>query len=420
MPFSEAVRIALASLRANKLRSFLTVLGILIGVSSVIAVVAITEGLDRYIADKVLELGTQSFTVQKMPDIITSREQWLEMKQAQGHRPWPTCEAVREACDACAEVGRPWSAPARSVKYGRITQKSVQVMGITENIPRIGSVRELMAGRHLDRTTTSTAARPVAVIGTDLVDAFFGADGAAGQGRSSSTATSCSVVGVAEKKGNVFGESQDNFVWIPITTFRKLYGSRRSVTIQAEARVHGRASRRRRTRRAWPCASAATSASTSPTTSASRPARACMELWQSATRGIYVVTIVVTAISLLVGGVVVMNIMLVSVTERIREIGVRKALGARRRDILRQFLVESVILSRLRRRPGHPGRGRASRSLLAADPRRHHVRRLHGARAAVGGAAGARRLDASWAWWPGSIPAGRAAALDPVVALRNE
>ena len=127
-----------------------------------------------------------------------------------------------------------------------------------------------------------------------------------------------------------------------------------------------------------------------------------MELWQSATRGIYVVTVVVTAISLLVGGVVVMNIMLVSVTERIREIGVRKALGARRRDILRQFLVESVILSAFGGvlgvlgaavfscRPGH-------------GPGRHHVRRLHRARAALGGAAGRLRAPPRWAWWRGSI-----------------
>src|SRR6187397_3734837 len=99
MPFAEAARIALASLRANKLRSFLTVLGILIGVSSVIAVVAITEGLDRYISDKVLELGTRSFTVQKMPDVITSREQFMEMMKRKDLT-LSDLEVVRRACDA--------------------------------------------------------------------------------------------------------------------------------------------------------------------------------------------------------------------------------------------------------------------------------------------------------------------------------
>src|ERR671910_3862724 len=104
MPFSEAIAIAVASLRANKLRSFLTVLGILIGVSSVIGVVAITEGLDQYMANQVLDLGSSTFTIQKMPNIITSRDMWLEMNKRKdiGLR---DADAVREVCDACAEVG---------------------------------------------------------------------------------------------------------------------------------------------------------------------------------------------------------------------------------------------------------------------------------------------------------------------------
>src|SRR3982751_1395916 len=120
MPFSEAILIAVASLRANKLRSFLTVLGILIGVSSVIAVVAITEGLDSYIADRVLELGSQTFTVQKFPDIITSREQFLEMQKRKdiGLR---ELEAVRQGCTACGEVGGMLTT-RRDVKFGRTTQ----------------------------------------------------------------------------------------------------------------------------------------------------------------------------------------------------------------------------------------------------------------------------------------------------------
>src|SRR5215212_216812 len=117
MPFAEAARIALASLRANKLRSFLTVLGILIGVSSVIAIVAITQGLDRYMAEKVLELGSGTFAVQKMPDIITSREQWLEF-QKRKDLTLADAEAVKEACTACREVGA-FLATGRSVRHGR-------------------------------------------------------------------------------------------------------------------------------------------------------------------------------------------------------------------------------------------------------------------------------------------------------------
>ena len=146
-------RIALASLRANKLRSFLTVLGILIGVSSVIAVVAITEGLDGYIAKQVLELGSNSFSVQKMPDIITSREQWLEMQQAQGHhhrRPARGARGLRRL----RRGGRRRSSPAATVKCGRITQEGVQIMGVTENWSRIGSVRELIDRPPPGRRTT--------------------------------------------------------------------------------------------------------------------------------------------------------------------------------------------------------------------------------------------------------------------------
>ena len=171
MPFSEAIVLAFASLRANKLRSFLTVLGILIGVSSVIAVVAITEGLDGYMSDKVLELGSRSFSVQRMPDIITSREMWLEMNKRK-NIDLEDVEVVKRACDACAEVGG-MVATSGSAKYGRVTQKNVRIMGITENFSRIGSIRELLAGRQLVPDDVEQA-RPVVVVGTDLTEAFFG------------------------------------------------------------------------------------------------------------------------------------------------------------------------------------------------------------------------------------------------------
>ncbi len=413
MPFAEAARIALASLRANKLRSFLTVLGILIGVSSVIAIVAITQGLDRYMADKVLELGSGTFAVQKMPDLITSREQWMQMNKRKDIT-LADAEAVRETCTACKEVGA-FLATGRQVKYGRESQSDVRVMGITENFSRIGSVRELLAGRHLVNEDIESA-RPVAVIGADLVDAFFAQGEPLGKlinvdGRE------VKVIGVAERKGKVFGESQDNFVWIPITTWRKFFGTRRSITIQAAAasidqmeaaQDQARMAMRIRRRLDYE----------KPDDFSIETGESVMEFWQSATRGIYVVTIVVTAISLLVGGVVVMNIMLVSVTERIREIGVRKALGARKRDIVRQFLVESVVLATLGGALGVVGAAVFSfglaqvlGSIMSADfsaPVRMWAVLL------ALGVSGATGLIA------GIYPAGRAAALDPVIALRNE
>jgi putative ABC transport system permease protein len=413
MPFSEAVEVALQSLRANKLRSFLTVLGILIGVSSVIAVVAITDGLDRYMADKVLELGTSAFSVEKMPAIITSHNQWIEMNKRKNIE-LDDMEWVRKNCDLCAEVGAQISRGA-TAKYGRVKQTNVQVTGITENVPRIGSVRDLQAGRHLIQADIDQA-RAVAVIGTDLVEAFFGSMEPLGK-EVLLDGDPFKVVGVAVKKGSVFGESRDNFAWIPISTFRKMYGSRRSVTISAEARSmevfeaaqdEVRVALRVRRHLGYHKAD----------DFEIETGQSIMDLWQSATRGIYVVTIVVTAIALLVGGIVVMNIMLVSVTERIREIGVRKALGARRRDILRQFLVESVILSAAGGLLGILGATLFSLGLAAvlgnmmsadfsAPVRLWAVLLALFVSTAVGLAAGI-------------YPASRAAALDPVAALRSE
>jgi putative ABC transport system permease protein len=413
VPFAEAIRIALSSLRANKLRSFLTVLGILIGVSSVVAVVAIIEGLDRYVSDRVLELGTKSFSVQKMPDVITSRALWLEMQKRKDVG-LDDLSAVRKACDLCLEVGA-MVATTRDAKWGRTVQGGVRVMGITENIPRIGTVRELDTGRHLIQADVDEA-RPVAVVGTDVVDAFFGQMEPLGK-QILIDGHPLKIVGVAEKKGSVFGDSQDNFAWIPITTYRKLYGTRRSITIQAEARSlpdfeaaqdQARVVMRGRRHLSYHEAD----------DFAIETGESVMQLWQSFTRGIFVVTIVVTGMSLIVGGIVVMNIMLVSVTERIREIGMRKAVGARRRDILRQFLVESMILSAFGGALGVAGAAAVSwglgavlGSIMSAD---------FSAPVRLWAVLVALVVSSAVGLVAGIYPASRAAALDPVAALRSE
>jgi putative ABC transport system permease protein len=413
MLFGEAIRIALASLRSNKLRSLLTVLGILIGVSSVIAIVAITEGLDEYMSKQVLELGTKAFRLQRMPDIITSHEQWMEMMKRK-RLDMEDLDAVKKACTLCSEVGaQVWT--GSNVKRGRVIQKNVGIAGVTENIARIGTVRELAAGRHVVQQDIEQAAM-VAVIGTDLVEAFFGTMEPLGK-EIDIDGHPVKVIGVAEKKGAVFGESQDNFVWLPITTFQKFYGFRRSFSIQAEAQTMAvfeaaqdqvRVAMRARRHLTYP----------KPDNFNIETGETVMELWQTMTRGIYVVTFVVTAISLLVGGIVVMNIMLVSVTERIKEIGVRKALGARRGDILRQFLVESVVLSGFGGLLGVLGAAAFSFALatllgnmmsanFSAPVRPWAVALALGVSSIVGLVAGI-------------YPASRAAALDPVEALRNE
>jgi putative ABC transport system permease protein len=413
MSLGEALRLAVASLRANKLRSLLTVLGILIGVSSVVAVVAILTGLDRYVAEKVLELGTKSFSIQKFPDVITNAQQWIDAQKRKDLEV-PDVEAVRRGCTLCEEVGA-MVATNRDARYGRTTQRDVRLMGITENYSRIGSIRELMAGRHLIPDDVDNA-RNVAVIGTDVVEAFFSNLEPLGRVISIDS-RDYRVVGVAERKGSLFGESQDNFAWIPITLFRKYYGTRRSIAIQAEARsmevfeeAQDQARVVMRVRRHLDYMD--------PDDFSLETGESVLDFWKSATKGIYAATLLVTAISLLVGGVVVMNIMLVSVTERTAEIGVRKALGAKRRDIVRQFVVESVILSLFGGALGIFGAalfawglGALLGNMLSAD----FVApiRLWAVVLAV-------LVSSLVGLLAGLYPASRAALLDPVAALRQE
>ena len=413
MPFSEAARIALHSLRANKLRAFLTVLGILIGVSSVIAVVAITEGLDRYMAEKVLGLGSKSFSVQKMPNIITSHDEFFEMQKRKDLR-IADMAAVASFCRNCSEVGAVVST-TQNAKWGRTLQENVRVRGITENYSRIGTIRDIAAGRHLIEDDVDRA-RAVGVVGSDLVDAFFGPLEPIGK-TIKVGGHAVRVIGVAEKKGSIFGSSQDNFVWIPITTFRKYFGYRRSLTIKVEAasmdvfeEAQDEARTAMRVRRHL--------SYQDEDDFDVETGETIMELWQTATRGIYVVTFVVTAISLLIGGVVVMNIMLVSVTERIREIGIRKALGAKRRDILRQFLVESVVLAAVGGALGIVGAAIFAKGLGGLIGNMMSVE--FSTPIEPWAVALALGMSCAVGLIAGIYPAGRAAALDPITALRNE
>ena len=413
MPFHEAIAIAMASVKANKLRSILTILGVVIGIASVIAVVAITDGLDRYMADKVLALGSKSFTVQKFPDIIVSFDQFREFNKRKDLT-LRDVDLIRDSCTLCAEVGG-LMATNRTVKYGSIKQESVQIMGVTENFSRIGSIRDLIVGRHLIDDDIDSA-RAGAVIGADLMDAFFPNTEPLGK-EIIVDGNRLRVVGVGERKGKVFGESQDNFVWTSITAFRKLFGSRRSVSIQVEAQSMGvfekaqdqaRLALRNRRHLAYG----------EPDDFNIETGESVMDLWNSATQGIYVVTIVVTLISLLVGGVVVMNIMLVSVTERIKEIGVRKALGARRGDIQKQFIVESVLLT------GAGGilgvMGAAIFSFVVGRLMSGIVGDEFSAPVRLWAVAVAVVSSTIVGLVAGIYPASRAAALDPVVALRSE
>ncbi len=338
MNLRESTGIALTAIRANKLRSFLTLLGTIIGVASVIAVISFVEGLNRFVADKLIDAGSNVFVVDKY-GFITSNEAW---EQAQ-KRP----DITPEDADALrAGVQHAKMVVAHSSTVERIHYRAKHVDGV--NVRGDGPGYEVISdytiaeGRHLGEIDDQHR-QLACVLGPEVADDLFpGADPIGKQIRIGEQ--TYRVVGVTRAKGKMLGQSQDRFAVIPIRTFQKYKAERGSIEIniksldQAALPVAIQEARnilrgRRHIAPGKPDNFGITTADT------------WLEFYRTLTGGIFVVMIGVASIALVVGGIVIMNIMLVSVTERTREIGVRKALGARRRDILTQFLVEATTLS---------------------------------------------------------------------------
>lgn len=337
---SESVAMAASSLWANKLRTFLTLLGIIIGVLTIIAVVSIIQGLNNYVYSKMSFYGANDFSVSKFSIGARSIQEFREQLKRK-NLTLEDMKLLRRQCRSCELVGASVST-ARTVKYRNQSLKDVSIHGVTHVDHLIGSVMELERGRHLLKEDEDHS-RNVAVIGADVMEKLFpGIDPLGkwikvGQHR-------FLVVGVGEKKGKILGMSQDNYVRIPITTFQKMYGSHRSIEINihttsqenmALAQEDVRTILRSKRHRAFD----------DPDDFAFRTSETFIQLYKSATSGIYFAMIAISSIALLVGGIVVMNIMLVSVTERTKEIGIRMAVGARRMDILFQFLIEAASIS---------------------------------------------------------------------------
>jgi putative ABC transport system permease protein len=401
----ESVGIALGALRANKLRSFLTLLGTIIGVMSVIAVVSFVEGMNRYVSEKLLAAGSNVFTIDKY-GVITSQEAYEEALR----RPDVTPEdgdALRAGMRH-AELVVSSSGTRSVVRFKDKTLSGVIVRGRGAGYEVIDDLA-IAEGRHLGEFDDQRR-RMVAVIGPEVADELFpGRDPIGRTIRIGSYAFE--VVGMTQAKGKVLGQSQDRFIAIPIRTFVKYMVERPSVDIsiksadqasfelaQAEARTLMRG--RHRLRPGQPDDFAVTTSDT------------IMDLYRNLTGGIFVVAIGVASISLVVGGIVIMNIMLVSVTERTREIGVRKALGARRRDILAQFLVESTTLSLAGGVVGI-GLGVGLALLVGA------ISPLPAAVSVPALVMGIVMSTLVGVFF-GSYPAARAARLDPIEALRYE
>jgi len=340
MKLGEAVRIATASLWAHKLRSVLTLLGVVIGVMSVIAVVSIVNGLNRYVAEKVFNLGADVFLVSRGPIIITNIDEYQETQKRRKIR-LDDYEAVHDACQSCQAVGASIDHMGAQVKSGTDYLSNSHVLGWTPEMPLIYEL-DLIAGRHINQLDVSRGA-PVCTVGWEIADKLLPAMDPIGKEIRVDT-LQCQVIGVGKKLGSVMGQSRDNWIIFPITTFQKAYSSDDSIrlwaksgdttTLQAtmdEVRLLLRG------RRHVPYSSA--DDFTIETN------QSFLSLWGSISGAFFGVTIVIASISLVVGGIVIMNIMLASVTERTREIGLRRSLGARKKHIVLQFMTESAVLA---------------------------------------------------------------------------
>jgi putative ABC transport system permease protein len=406
----ESLRIALGSLRANKLRTALTLVGVVVGVAAVIAVVTIIKGLDQTIASTFSSQGSTVFTVSKRPQVITSREDFIKFNRRKDVTE-DDAGAVTRLCTACWRTGVAANAQA-TVKAGDQSSEGVRVRGLTLSMYAIEDT-DIIAGRAWT-DVEEAAGRDVAVVGPDILDNLFaGAPPDQIIGRQVRVeGRAYEIIGVTERLGKIFGFSRDNFVQIPYPTFKKAFGSRTSlvifVQVPEDAQLAGAEDQVRnimRNRRGKTFRDEEDGF-------ALETQAVFIDLYKTATANIYFVTVGVAAISLVVGGIVVMNIMLVSVTERTREIGVRKAVGASRRDVLLQFLVESVVITSIGGLMGV-----AAGFLLAFGlSKAMGFPTLINAWSVVGGVGTSSVVGIASGLWP----AWKAAKLDPIEALRAE
>lgn len=337
---SESVLMAMSSLWLNKLRTFLTLLGIIIGVLTIIAVVSIIQGLNNYVYTKMAFYGANDFSATKFSMAIRSLKEYREQMKRKNFT-LDDMRVIRSQCQSCELTGASVST-SRTVKFKNQYLKNVEIRGITYLDHMIGSVVEIERGRHIQREDENRS-RYVCIIGADVVEKLFPYLDPLGKWLKIGPHNFL-VIGLGKKKGKLLGMSQDNYVRIPITAFQKLYGSRRSISInihtssqeqmekaQEEVRTIFRSRRHLSFNK--------------PDDFSFRSSETFIQFYKSATTSIYFAMIAISSIALVVGGIVIMNIMLVSVTERTKEIGIRMAVGARRMDILFQFLIESATIS---------------------------------------------------------------------------
>jgi putative ABC transport system permease protein len=340
MQLVEAFRLALQSLWANKLRSILTLLGVIIGVSSVITVVTLTNGAKEFVTSKINSYGAATITISKMPETFITLEEYLEFKKRKDVK-YDDYRAVLSDCQLCQSVGAQRNTNGKVV-HGTKSTTDTNIRGWTWTMPALSNLN-IELGRSFTQVEDDHST-PVAIVGADIDDNVLGEGDPLGKEIRVDGAP-YTVIGVGERQGKMLGMSMDNWVAVPLTSFIHSYGANASLVIFVDAGGGGEVMDAAsdelrvimRTRRHLaPNAPDAFSIDSSAT---------FQNLLGKIINNFGAVVAAIATVSLVIGGIVIMNIMLVAVTERTREIGVRKALGARRQDILLQFLIESGTVS---------------------------------------------------------------------------